>query len=220
LQRLRVAIAHPGEVRPGWSVIAEIARRVGLDLRVLTSSMAFAQLAELVPFYKGITLEQISGRGVRWPERPEAAAMPAGAAVQAVPDGGAATDAGSPDLAAQNGSLRLGTYRPIWASPEVEISPVLRYTIAKQQLELSPADAQRLGVRHGELVDVAQLDDSSAAQSGEAGRRARGRLEGTRLKATAAVRTGVPAGTAFLADGIASNSANALTEPLVEVSKP
>jgi len=200
LQRLRVAIAHPGQVRAGWSVIAEIARLVGLDLRVLTSSMAFAQLVEVVPFYKGITLEQISGRGVRWPERPEASAMPAGAALQAATDDVTPTDADSLAGGAQNGSLRLGTYRPIWASPEVEISPALRYTIARQQLELSPADAQRLGVRHGETVDVAQ--------------------NSTRLKATAAVRTGVPAGTAFLADGIASDSANALTEALVEVIKP
>ena len=42
---------------------------------------------------------------------------------------------------------------------------------------------------------------------------------GTRLHARAAVRTGVPTGTAFLAAGIAKDSANALTEPLVEVSK-
>ena len=42
---------------------------------------------------------------------------------------------------------------------------------------------------------------------------------GTRLTGRAAIRTGVPAGTAFLAAGIAKDSANALTEPLVEVVK-
>jgi hypothetical protein len=42
---------------------------------------------------------------------------------------------------------------------------------------------------------------------------------GTRLRGRAAIRTGVPAGTAFLAAGIAGESANLLTEPLVEVSK-
>ncbi len=42
---------------------------------------------------------------------------------------------------------------------------------------------------------------------------------GTRLNGRAAVRTGVPEGTAFLATGIAQDSANALTEPRVEVSK-
>jgi hypothetical protein len=39
------------------------------------------------------------------------------------------------------------------------------------------------------------------------------------LRATAHVRTGVPAGTAFLAEGIANGSANAFTEPVVEVHK-
>jgi anaerobic selenocysteine-containing dehydrogenase len=102
--------------------------------------------------------------------------------------------------APQNGHLRLGRYRPIWASPEVEISPALKFLATRQHVELSPEDARRLGVAHGETVEVAQ--------------------NGTRLRATAAVRTSVPKGTAFLADGIATDSANALTEPLVEVRKP
>ena len=42
---------------------------------------------------------------------------------------------------------------------------------------------------------------------------------GTRLRGTAHVRSGIPAGTAFLADGIADGSANAFTEPVVEVHK-
>ena len=42
---------------------------------------------------------------------------------------------------------------------------------------------------------------------------------GTRLNGRAAIRTGVPAGTTFLAAGIAKDSANALTEALVEVVK-
>jgi hypothetical protein len=39
------------------------------------------------------------------------------------------------------------------------------------------------------------------------------------LRGTVHVRTGVPAGTVFLADGIARDSANALTESEVEVRK-
>jgi hypothetical protein len=42
---------------------------------------------------------------------------------------------------------------------------------------------------------------------------------GTQLEATAAVRSGVPEGTVFLATGIAADSANVLTEPHVEVRK-
>jgi NADH-quinone oxidoreductase subunit G len=195
--------------------------------------MAFAQLVQAVPFYKGISLEQIGGRGVRWPEGEAADAVDLGGNLrvakvssQAAPDGRTPAAAGSDEYAGRHGrqpprqTLRLGTYRPIWASPEVEISPSLQFAIPRQQAELSPEDARRLGIAPGETIEVAQLDGSGAAQSGEAGSRAGGKPEGTRLKARAAVRTGVPAGTVFLATGIASDSANALTAPEVEVRKP
>ncbi|MBV9001118.1 MAG: molybdopterin-dependent oxidoreductase, partial [Solirubrobacterales bacterium] len=212
LQRLRTAIAHPGAVRAGWSVIADIARRAGLDTGVLTAPMAFEQLTEAVPFYRGLTLEAVGGRGVRWQERDAASEFPSGAgpipATSASSPGGIAA-ARSPDgaespgraetPAVSNGALRLGTYRPIWAAPEVEISPALKFTVARQQVELSPEDAQRLGIAPGDPVEVAQ--------------------NGTRLRAVAHVRTGVPAGTVFLAEGIADGSANAFTEPVVEVQR-
>jgi len=191
VQRLRTAIAHPGAVRSGWSVIAEIGKRVGLDMGVLTSGMAFRQLTEAVPFYEGLTLEGIGGRGLRWPERAQADGLPVGERPR--------PREAQPAPPAQNGELRLGTYRPIWASPEVEISPALHYTIAHQRLELSPEDARRLSIGTGDRVEVAQ--------------------NGTRVAAVAHVRSGVPPGTAFMADGIASDSANVLTEREIEVVK-
>ena len=165
------AIAHPGSVRAGWSVIAEVARRAGLDTGVLTSPMAFGQLVDAVPFYKGLTLEEIGGRGVRWPVRDEAASIPAPAHTRHVPA------RPGPPKPASNGALRLGTYRPIWASPEVEVSPALHYTIAHQQLELSPDDALRLGITQGETVEVTQNGTRlKATRGGPQRRRARHRV--------------------------------------------
>ena len=105
-------------------------------------------------------------------------------------------------------ALRLGRYRPIWAAPEVEISPALHFTVAEQQLELSPGDAARMGISHGDIVEVAERNGHPAA--GDA----------PHVRARAAIRTGVLEGVAFLADGIRSESANVLTEPLIEVRKP
>jgi NADH-quinone oxidoreductase subunit G len=161
--------------------------------------MAFRQVVEAVGFYEGLTLEEIGGRGVRWVEREAASAMPAAGDV-----GGnfrqakEITNIATP--AAANGGLRLGTYRPIWASPEVEISPALQYTIAHQQAELSPEDARRLDIASGETIAVSQ--------------------NGTSVTAKAVIRSGVPEGTVFLATGIAADSANVLTEAQVEVRKP
>jgi NADH-quinone oxidoreductase subunit G len=199
VQRMRTAIQRPGEIRPGWQVIAEVSQRVGLDLHALTSPMVFKALVAAVPFYAGITLEEIGGRGVRWPVTPAASALPGGRVPEAdlreTPSSPAGRNGDAPGNA--GGALRLGTYRSIWAAPEVEISPALHFTIAEQLVELSPQDARRLGIDNGAPITVTQ--------------------NGTRLSGRAAVRTGVPEGTAFLAAGIASESANALTETTIEV---
>ena len=201
IQRLRIAIAHPDQVRAGWSVIAELARTLGHDLGVATSASVFEQIVEAVPFYAGVTLDALAGRGVRWPElRPADPTLngykaPAGLPAELRP--------GDPDFTApapMDGTLRLGVHRPIWASPDVEVSPALKFQIARQHAELSPEDARRLGIATGDTVRVA--------------------ANGTAVQATAAVRSGVPPGTVFLADGLAENSANAFTDFDVEVLKP
>jgi NADH-quinone oxidoreductase subunit G len=198
LQRLRIAVAHPGAVRAGWAVLTEIARRAGTDFGIERSADAFDQLVAAVPFYEGLTLEEIGGRGARWPERPQAAAL--GGDDSAVGFHGHGEPATAIAAGSENGTLRLGTYRPIWASPEVEISPALKFAVPTQHLELSPHDARRLHVAHGDEVEVVS--------------------NGTRLRATAAVHSGVSVGSAFLAEGLAHDSANALTEPLIEVHRP
>jgi NADH-quinone oxidoreductase subunit G len=74
IQRLRPAAGHPGSTQPGWLLLAELARRLGLDLGVRTAGMASRQLFDAVPFYAGLTLDEIGGKGVRWQERPQAGA--------------------------------------------------------------------------------------------------------------------------------------------------
>jgi NADH-quinone oxidoreductase subunit G len=202
LQRQRIAIAYPGEVRPGWWVLNEIASACGVDAGVTRAGDAFAQLVAAVPFYAGLTLEAIGGRGVRWQERPQSQSMALADTDPTHPAGAGSSEPAHPAgaLSPSDGHLRLGTYRPIWAAPECEISPALKFLIPEQQVELSPDDAQRLGILHGEDVVVAQ--------------------NGTRLNAKAFVRSTVAPGSAFLADGLAADSANVLTEPFIEVIKP
>jgi NADH-quinone oxidoreductase subunit G len=193
VQRLRPAIGRPGAVRAEWQVLAELAERVGLDVGALTGPMVTAQLADAVPFYVGLTLEEIGGRGVRWQERAAAAAVPEGPAGPFEVD--APTAAPSP-----NGALRLGTYRSIWAAPEVELSPALQFLAARQQAELAPADAERLGVGAGDRVRIGT--DEAA------------------IEATVVLRGNAPAGTVFVCEGTAEDSATLLGDaPLVEVAR-
>ena len=125
LQRLRPAIARAGSVRAEWQIISELALRVGVDLDVLTASMASDRLFEAVPFYAGLSQQEIGGRGVRWQEREAAAAVPAPAQDIAGP--------GEPERAAQD-ALELAGWRSVWDSPEVEHSPALEFTRPEQEL--------------------------------------------------------------------------------------
>ena len=126
VQRLRPAIGRPkgrtgqpgSGVRPGWQVLTEVARGCGLDLGVLSGGMASAQLFAAVPFYAGLTLDEIGGRGVRWPELDQ--------------DWGTAWEPAQlgawPTFpAAGTGRLRLGTFRSLWADKTVDVSPLGRY---------------------------------------------------------------------------------------------
>ena len=191
LQRVRPAIAHQGENRPEWQVLADLMAELGTDSGVLTAGMAFQQLVKAVPFYAGLTIDTIGGRGVRWPERAQATSLP-----DVEPPAAPAPAAPAP--ASQNGHLRLGTFRSIWAAAEVEHAPALKFLAARQRAELSPQDAERLGVRNGERVEVG--------------------ANGTRVQATVALRHDVPAGTVFLEENVAEQGANLLSgQELVEV---
>jgi len=126
LQRLRPAIKRPGSVRAEWQVLGELALRVGLDLDVLTGSMASSRLFEAVPFYAGLTLEEIGGKGVRWQERDAAERFPAPSSEPApVP---AADVAASPQNAAE-----LAGFRSVWDAPEVEFSPALEFLFPRRE---------------------------------------------------------------------------------------
>ena len=54
-------------------MIADVAARAGHDLGVAAGPIASRQLFEAVPFYAGLTLDAIGGRGVRWPAHESAA---------------------------------------------------------------------------------------------------------------------------------------------------
>ncbi|MGA8353818.1 MAG: NADH-quinone oxidoreductase subunit NuoG [Solirubrobacteraceae bacterium] len=75
IQRLRPVIGRQGETRAGWLAIADLALALGLDLSVDNGPMATEQLAEAVPFYAGLTLEEIGAKGVRWQDRDAASGL-------------------------------------------------------------------------------------------------------------------------------------------------
>jgi anaerobic selenocysteine-containing dehydrogenase len=69
----------------------------------------------------------------------------------------------------------------------------------RQVVELSPADADRLGVRDGDQVEVGS--------------------NGSRVRGAARLRAAIPSGSVFLIEGTHEQPANALTDALVAVRR-
>jgi len=193
LQRVRQAIGHPGEVRSGWEVLAELSARLGKPLETASVPGIFGQLADAVSFYGGLTLDEIGGRGIRWQEREQASTLES----VPLPD----TQLDTPPELPQQG-LRLGTVPSLWAGRETLHATVLNFLRPEQTLEISVEDAQRLGVRSGDEVSVS--------------------VDGRSVRARARIHDPVPPGSVFLVEGTDTDNATALMNGLprvVEVTK-
>jgi NADH-quinone oxidoreductase subunit G len=201
LQRVRPGVPNPGRARPTWEVLAELSAVLGDETGIDSAGEALAAIAEDVPFYGGVTEEELGGIGVRWQDRaPGGSRLTRDADVptRGVGTSGQASQDKSPD-ALSNGGLLIGTYRDLWAAEVTDRSPALRFLRPHQTLELAPADAERLGLEGGQEVDVAS--------------------NGTRLRARVAIRERVRPGSGFLVDGL-GDGAGALVGEMVDVAVP
>ena len=59
-----------------WQVLVELSALLGDETGIDSAPEALAAIASEVPFYAGITHEEIGGRGVRWQDRDAASALP------------------------------------------------------------------------------------------------------------------------------------------------
>jgi NADH-quinone oxidoreductase subunit G len=172
LQRVRQAIGRPNEVRAEWSVLAELCARLDAPVEAAYLPDVTAVMAAAVPFYARLTLDEIGGRGVRWQEREAATSLP---------DEPLSEDPleSPPPAPAADGALQVTPVNTLWTGRETEHAPSLRFLSGATRAELSPDDARRLGVRSGDEVVVA--------------------VNGDRVHARAAIRSGVRPGAVFVA---------------------
>src|SRR4051812_47099167 len=171
IQRVRQSISHPGQVRPDWEVLAELCSRLDAPLEAESAPMVTDLVAAAVPFYAGLTLDEIGGKGVRWQDR-EAAS---GLSEQEDSDEQLEEPPAAPD------GMRLESARSLWSGRETEHAPALAFLATGSRAELSAEDARRLQVRSGDDVLLA--------------------VNGDRVRATATVSSAIPAGSVFLAPG-------------------
>ena len=170
----------PAAVRPGHRRAPGLAghrRRRGPGrprLGIAAGPIASRRMFEAIPFYAGLTLDEIGGQGVRWQER-DAASSFDGAGLGAGDAEGAARRARRPRArcgsapTARCGARRRSTSRRRCAS-----------CARSRWSSCRPSDAKRLGIADGDRVEVGS--------------------NGTRVRGAVRLRDAIPRGSVFLAD--------------------
>jgi formate dehydrogenase alpha subunit len=67
VQLLRKALQAPGQARPDWQIICDLAGRLGCPMHYEGTAAIMEEIASLTPIYGGITHQRIAVRGLQWP---------------------------------------------------------------------------------------------------------------------------------------------------------
>lgn len=174
IQRVRRACDPPGQARPDWQIVAEVARRLGATGWDYADPAAImAEIAEVTPIYRGIRYERLEDGGLQWP-------CPA-------PD-----HPGTPILHTTRFTRGLGRFSPVHHQPAAELPdddyPFMLTTgrilehwhtgtmtrrvtgldllAPEERVEIHPADAAALGIADGDWIRVSSRRGTVTARAG------------------------------------------------------
>jgi predicted molibdopterin-dependent oxidoreductase YjgC len=152
VQRLRPAVRPPGQARPGWTIVRDLARKMtGTTDDGSSGHWAFdsaadvmAEIASLVPAYAGVDLDGLGVEGVvrRFPAAGEHLLAPF--RPEDVPP---LTSAELPLTLITEHNLHY--YYGVCLTEDVKGMKVIR---SEQVLHVNPVDASRMGIADGDLV--------------------------------------------------------------------
>jgi predicted molibdopterin-dependent oxidoreductase YjgC len=152
VQKVNRLLPGPGQTRQAWSVLDELARRMGAQLGATTSEALMKEIVTIAPAYRGLSWDLLD-----WGEGREGVVVPAKEGTQPlvyVPvDTGLRSTAGR--FALHSGSVLYDD------GVRVRMSPSLAKLAPDPFVSLHPRDAAALAVTEGDVVRV-------VASSGEA----------------------------------------------------
>jgi predicted molibdopterin-dependent oxidoreductase YjgC len=161
VQLVRPALPAPGEARQDWSILQDLANRLGAEWHYTEASDIFEEMKTLTPSYAGMDYARLKGAGLQWP-------CPT------------ADHPGTPILHAQRFTRGLGLFSPVEYRPPAEAtdeaypfllstgrilfhwhggtltrrSPGLDWLAPEADVEIHPEDAAAQGIRNTEVIQV------------------------------------------------------------------
>jgi len=160
VQRVRATLTSPGEARSHWWVLHQLGRRLGIDLGFTSPEAVWEDMRKTATSYSGITYERIEEVGLQWPcpteDHPGTSILHR--------DGKFARGKGvffkteyipQAEPPCEEYPLILSTGRRLWhyhTATQTRNSVGLTDLFPEELLEISPLDAEKLGIKTGDLV--------------------------------------------------------------------
>ncbi len=162
VQRVRKAVRPPGAAREDWRITAEIARRMGYSMGWENASEVFDELASVTPSYAGLSFARIEHEGLHWPcPKPDHPGTPI-LHTEAFPIGRGnlhAVDYIPPaEQIDDEYPLYLTTGRVLYqyhTGSMTRKTDGLNERAPESFVEISPADAEKYGLKDGDKVRIA-----------------------------------------------------------------
>lgn len=161
VQRVRKAVDPPGEAKADWQIFTELSKKMGYAMEYESAEEIFNEVASLAPQYKGITYPRIDKVGLQWPvpdlEHPGTPVLHVGTFTQGrglfIPE-----DYTLPKEMPDTEYPMLFTTGRHYA--QYNFGSMTRKTAGLEEIygealaEVSPQDAERLGIKERSLLKI------------------------------------------------------------------
>ncbi len=166
VQRIRTAVTIPGQTRLDTDIFIDLMNRMGYAQPYLTSAQIMDEIAELTPSFRGISharldSAEVAGQGLQWPctsaDHPGTPIMHVGKFTRGIGAYSLAEYIPSAEQPDDEFPLILTTGRVLAqynACAMTDKTPGLNEISGESFIEINDEDAERLGIRDGDRVNV------------------------------------------------------------------
>jgi predicted molibdopterin-dependent oxidoreductase YjgC len=178
VQRVRKAVDPPGQARPDWQILVDLANTCGAEWRYLGADEVYAEMVRDAPKFAGISHQRLDAEvhdgmtGIQWP-----CPTPDHPGTKFLHEDGVLRGKGlfqavdyrpSAEIACEQYGLILSTGRTLYHYNAATQTRRERGLTAKQPeafVEMHPRDAKRRGIADGDRVEVSSRRGSVEVQA-------------------------------------------------------
>jgi formate dehydrogenase major subunit/formate dehydrogenase alpha subunit len=161
VQLIRKAVNSPGEAKPDWEIITLLANKLGADWKYAAAEDVFEEARKVTVSYAGITYSRIEKEGIAWPcpntEHPGTPVLHSAAFTRGKGLFSVCEHIDPAELPDSEYPLLLSTGRILYQYHTATMSRRSKGLVSRTPqafVEIHPEDAARLGIVHGDKIEV------------------------------------------------------------------